>query len=91
MVENCIALQMLRIIISISIFISPVIFCENERSGHFESPEIEVYDSPLGEALRVLAIIIGIIAIAGIAGTVQLVVKLKYRPFSRLPQTLNIF
>jgi len=43
MVENCIGLQMLRIIISIFIFISPVIFCENERSDHFESPETAVY------------------------------------------------
>ena len=36
---------MLRIMISILIFIAPVILCENkiERSSHFQSPETEVY------------------------------------------------
>ena len=101
MVENCIGLQMLRIIISIFIFISPVIFCENEIevSGHFESPETEAYDWHLGNVWEILTYM-------AVAGTVQLVVKLKDRPFSfkmafhvegnsypvtRLPQTLNIF
>ena len=56
MVVNCIALQMLRIIISIFIFISPVIFCENEieGSGHVESPESKGTDDwYLGSILRI--------------------------------------
>ena len=68
---------MLRIIIFIFIFISPVIFCENEieGSGHFESPETEAYDWHLGVVLEILFY-------AACAGTVQLVLKLKDRPFS---------
>ena len=54
MVENSIALQMLRTIISIFIFISPVIFCENERSGYIESPETEAYRWHFGGGFEIL-------------------------------------
>ena len=54
---------MLRIIISILVFISPVIFCEKgiERSGHIESPEMEGYGWQLGDITRIFVYI----AIAG--------------------------
>ena len=54
---------MLRIIISILVFISPVISCEKsiERSGQIESPEMEGYGWQLGDIARVFVYI-------GIAG-----------------------
>jgi len=53
---------MLRIIISIFIFISPVIFCENERSGYIESPETEAYRWHFGGGFEIL---IWIVCIGG--------------------------
>ena len=52
--SKIIEFQMLRIIISILIFISPVIFCDKgiERSGHIESPEMEGYGWQLGDVMR---------------------------------------
>ena len=71
-------LQMLRIMISILIFIAPVILCENkiERSSHFESTETEGYGWSPGDILEDISenwpfLILKIIGWI-IVGTVQL-------------------
>ena len=58
---------MIRIMISILIFIAPVILCENEieRSSHFESPETEGYGWIFSwDILKIIGLIV--------AGTVHL-------------------
>ena len=52
--------QMLRKIIFILVFISPVIFCEKstERSDHIESPEMEGYGWQFGDVYVIVACIL---------------------------------
>ena len=56
--SQIIEFQMLRIIISILTFISPVIFCEKERSDHIESPEMEGYEWQFGQVYVIVACIL---------------------------------
>ena len=58
--SKIIEFQMLRKIIFILVFISPVIFCENgtERSDHIESPEMEGYEWQFGQVYVIVACIL---------------------------------
>ena len=56
--SQIIEFQMLRIIISSLVFISPVIFCEKERSDHIESPEMEGYGWQFGDLMRIFVYIL---------------------------------
>ena len=58
--SKIIEFQMLRKIIFILVFISPVIFCEKgtERSDHIESPEMEGYGWQFGDVYVIFACIL---------------------------------
>ena len=82
--SEIIEFQMLRIIISILVFISPVIFCENgiERSDHFESPEMETYGWPLGDEWHPGYIILSALLLIAMIAAGKVLKNRKTAPFS---------